>query len=122
MIYLTKSMPNNLILNVNNNSQVVYTTYVLQFTHILSQNFTSYTIHLNDPTEYVDNDRYCDILLPLNQLDLIYLGQYELKVLGDGTDLLLVSMVTLEGTTEPSNNFIEYSSPNESNENYIYIN
>lgn len=122
MIYIDKGTSNNLILNINNNSQVTYTTYILQFTHILSQEFKSYTIHLNDPTEYVDNDRYCDIVLPLNSNNLNYLGQYELRVLGDGTDLLLTSMVTLEGQIPASEEFVEYVSPNESNENYIYTN
>jgi hypothetical protein len=43
-----------------------------------------------------------------------------LNIYGDGTDLVFISMVELRGTQE-TNPFISYESPNEVNENYIYI-
>jgi hypothetical protein len=52
--------------------------------------------------------------------DLNYLGEYQLNIYGDGTELVFTGIVILEGTQE-SPAFTQYISPNEVNENYIYI-
>lgn len=122
MIYINKGEQNDLNLNINNNSDVDFTGYTLTFTHVVSQEVKSYTIDVSDPNQYVENTRYCIITLDLTTNDLNYLGQYELKIYGDGTELVYVGMVMLEGDTEPSTTFIELTSNNENNSNYIYIN
>jgi hypothetical protein len=80
----------------------------------------SYIVNTDNPAEYVQNIRYCQIVLPLNTDDLNYLGQYQLNIYGDTNTLVFISMVELQGTQE-TNPFISYESPNEVNENYIYI-
>ena len=123
MIYLTKAESNELYLNINNNSDSTFTTYQLNFTHVMSQEQKSYSITISDPTEYSGNTRYCIITLDLSADDLNYLGQYELTILGNGAgSALFTGMVVLEGSTEPGTDFIEYSSDNEDGSNYIYIN
>ena len=122
MIYITKSQENDLYLNINNSSDTSFSTYTLTFKHILSQETTSYEIDTSNPAVYSGNTRYCIILLDLTTTDLHYLGQYELNIYGNGTELVYTGMVILEGDTEPSTEFIEYSSNNELGENYIYIN
>ena len=122
MIYLNKGEENNLNLNINNNSNEDFTGYTLTFTHIVSQEVKTYTVDVTDPNQYISNSRYCIITLDLSLNDLNYLGQYELKIYGDGTNLVYVGMVMLEGDTEPSTQFIELTSNNENNSNYIYIN
>jgi len=121
MLYLQKGQENNLFLNINNNSRQTFTTYSLVFTHVMSKEEKTYVIDLNNPAEYFQNIRYCQINLPLNTDDLNYLGQYTLEIYGQpGNEKVYNGMVVLEGTQE-SNPFTEYISPNEVNENYIYI-
>lgn len=121
MLYLQKGQQNNLFLNINNNSRETFTGYTLVFTHVMSKEVKSYNINLSDPAEYFQNIRYCQILLPLDTDDLNYLGQYTLEIYGTpDTEKVYNGMVVLEGTQE-SNPFTEYISPNEVNENYIYI-
>jgi hypothetical protein len=121
MIYLNKAEENSLVLNINNNSRQTFTGYTLEFTHVMSKEVKTYSIDTSDPAVYFQNIRYCEILLPLNTDDLNYLGQYELNIYGTPDDVLVFNgMVVLEGTQE-SDPFTEYVSPNETNENYIYI-
>ncbi len=121
MIYLNKAEENSLVLNINNNSRETFTGYTLEFTHVMSKEVKTYSIDTSDPAVYFQNIRYCEILLPLNTDDLNYLGQYELNIYGTPDDVLVFNgMVVLEGTQE-SDPFTEYISPNETNENYIYI-
>jgi hypothetical protein len=120
MLYINKGQQNTLVLNINNNTRQTFDTYELRFTHIMSSIEKSYTIDTSDPLQYTSNIRYCSIVLPLNTDDLNYLGQYQLKIYGDGTDLVFTSMAELIGTEEEPL-FTEYQSPNENNENYIYI-
>ena len=121
MIYLNKGDENSLVLNINNNSRDTFTGYTLEFTHVMSKEVKTYLINTNDPAEYFQNIRYCEILLPLDIDDLNYLGQYELNIFGTPNNVLVFNgMAVLEGTQE-SNPFTEYISPNETNENYIYI-
>lgn len=120
MLYINKGLENTLVLNINNNSRFTFDTYDLKFTHIMSSEVKLYTIDTSDPNEYFSNIRYCTITLPLDTDDLNYLGQYQLQIYGDGTDLVFTSMAELVGTEEEPL-FTEYQSPNENNENYIYI-
>ena len=120
MLYINKAQVNNLILNINNNSMQTFATYNLVFTHIMSKNQKTYTISTSDSAQYTSNQRYCTITLDLTADDLIYLGQYQLNVFGDGTEEVYITMAVLQGTEE-TNPFTQYVSPNEVNENYIYI-
>ena len=69
MIYLEKGIENALVLNINNNARPNFTTYVLEFTHIMSKEVKSYTIDTTDPLQYSQNIRYCTIILPLDTDD-----------------------------------------------------
>ena len=120
MLYINKGQVNNLVLNINNNSTTSFNTYDLVFTHIMSKKQQTYTIDINDPAQYTSNVRYCTIVLDLAATDLIYLGQYQLNVFGDASTEVYVTMAVLQGVEE-TNPFTSYVSPNETNENYIYI-
>jgi hypothetical protein len=122
MLYIQKAQQNILTLNINNNARPNFTTYVLEFTHEMSKEVKSYTIDTTNPAEYWQNIRYCTITLNLQDAgqDLNYEGQYNLNIYGDGTDLIFTSLAILEGTQEEPF-FTTYQSPNEVNENYIYI-
>lgn len=121
MLYIQKGQNNNLVLNINNNSRAVFTGYTLQFTHVMSKEVKTYSIDINDPAEYFQNIRYCEILLPLATDDLNYLGEYILNIYGvPDTELVYTGIAILEGT-EAGAGFTQYISPNETNENYIYI-
>jgi hypothetical protein len=121
MIIMNKGQQNELILNINNNSRTDFSGYTLTFTHILSQEEKSYVIPTNDPQLFGENIRYCEIILNLQNDDLNYEGQYQLKIYGNGTSLVYTGMVRLNGTTEQGNDFVTYQSPDEDNSNYIYI-
>ena len=121
MLYLQKGVNNTLTLNINNNSRDTFTGYTLTFTHIMSKEVKSYNISTSNSAEYAQNIRYCEIELPLNVSDLNYLGEYQLNIYGTpGNTLVYTGIVVLEGTEEQPF-FTEYISPNETNENYIYI-
>ena len=121
MLYMNKGEENTLVLNINNNSRNTFTGYTLVFTHIMSKEVKTYSIDTNNPTEFFENIRYCTITLDLTTDDLNYEGQYQLNIYGQpDNELVFVGMVVLDGTAE-SNPFTEYISPNETNENYIYI-
>jgi len=122
MIILQKGQENELVMNINNNSRIDFTGYTLTFTHTLSQEAKSYNIVTSNPAQYNDNERYCEIILPLDLpgQDLNYEGQYTLEIFGNDTDLVFTGIVRLDGTTE-NNSIIEYISDNEDNEQYIYI-
>ena len=121
MQYVTKGEVNYLVLNINNNARPNFTTYDLVFTHIMSKDVKTYTIDTTDPEQYDSNIRYCTITLDLEGVnDLVYEGQYTLNIYGNGTDLVYVTMAVAEGAAE-SHPFTQYISPNEVNENYIYI-
>lgn len=121
MIIMNKGQQNELILNINNNSRTDFSGYTLTFTHILSQEEKSYVIPTNDPQLFGENIRYCEIILNLQNDDLNYEGQYQLRIYGNGTSLVYTGMVRLNGTTEQGNTFVTYQSPDEDNSNYIYI-
>jgi hypothetical protein len=121
MIYLNKGQQNSLVLNINNNSRNTFTGYTLEFTHIMSKEVKTYSINKSNPVQYFENIRYCEILLPLNTDDLNYLGEYQLNIYGqDDNELVYTGIAILEGT-EKGTTFTQYISPNETNENYIYI-
>jgi len=121
MIYLLKSEPNTLVLNINNNSSQTFTGYTLEFTHIMSKEVKTYSIDTSNPLQYDSNIRYCNIYLDLSVDDLNYQGQYNLNIYGqDGNVLVFNGIVILEGTAE-TNPYTQYISPNETNENTIYI-
>ncbi len=122
MLLLNKGQQNELVLNINNNSRTDFTGYTLTFTHVVSQEVKSYTINLSNPAVYAENDRYCEIILNLQNAgqDLNYLGQYNLQIFGNGSNLVYTGMAQLNGSEE-SNPFTEYVSPDEDNSNYIYI-
>lgn len=121
MIILNNNQQNELVLNINNNSRVDFTGYTLTFTHTLSQNTRSYTVSTSNPAQFGENDRYCEIILNLTGNGaLIYEGQYQLQIFGNGTNLVFTGLARLDGTSE-DNSYIEYISNNEDNESYIYI-
>jgi hypothetical protein len=121
MLYIQKGQENTLVLNINNNSRDTFTGYTLQFTHVMSKEVKVYSVSTSNPTQYGQNIRYCEIVLPLNQDDLNYLGQYVLNIYGTPNNQLVFNgMVVLEGTQE-SHPFTQYISNNEVNENFIYI-
>lgn len=123
MLILNKGQQNELVLNINNNSRQDFATYTLTFVHALSQESKSYIIDTTDPSEFGENDRYCEIVLNLQNpgQDLNYEGQYQLQIFGNGTTLVYTGLCRLDGTTEQGNDYISYVSPNEDNSNYIYI-
>jgi len=122
MLYLQKGQQNELIMNINNNTATTFSGYTLEFTHIMSKEVKTYTVSTSDPQVYAQNIRYCEIILNLQNSgqDLNYLGEYQLNIYGNGTELVFTGIAILEGTQE-SPAFTEYISPNEDNENYIYI-
>lgn len=120
MLILQKAQSNELVLNINNNSRTVFSTYTLTFIHILSQETKSYIIDTSDNSEFGENDRYCEIILDLTSDDLNYEGQYELYIYGNGTSLVFTGIAELVGNSE-NNSYIQYVSNNEDNSNYIYI-
>lgn len=125
MLYLNKGQVNTLYLNINNNARPNFDTYTLDFVHVMSKEAKAYVIDVNNPEEYFSNIRYCTITLDLETDDLNYEGQYVLNIVGSGGDSIepmnvYKGMVVLEGTAE-STPFTTYISPNEENENYIYI-
>jgi hypothetical protein len=121
MLYIQKGQENTLVLNINNNSRDTFTGYTLEFTHVMSKETKVYSVDTSNPTQYGQNIRYCEIVLPLNQDDLNYLGQYVLNIYGTPNNQQVFNgMVVLEGTQE-SQPFTQYISNNEVNENFIYI-
>jgi len=122
MLYLQKGQQNELVMNINNNTATTFSGYTLVFTHIMSQEVKSYTVNTADPAEYAQNIRYCEIILNLQDAgqDLNYEGEYQLKIYGNGTELVFTGIAILQGTQEEPL-FTTYISPNEVNENYIYI-
>ena len=121
MIYLNKGQENSLVLNINNNSRNTFTGYTLEFTHIMSKEVKTYSINKSNPAQYFENIRYCEILLPLNTNDLNYLGEYQLNIYGVPDDELVYTGIAILEGTEAGVGFTQYISPNETNENYIYI-
>jgi len=123
MLILNKGQQNELVLNINNNSRQDFTGYTLTFVHTLSQEVKSYTIDTSNPAEYGENDRYCEIILNLQypNEDLNYEGQYQLQIFGNGSNLVFTSLCRLDGTSEEGNDYVSYVSPDEDNNNYIYI-
>lgn len=121
MIYLNKGVENSLVLNINNNSRDTFTSYTLEFTHIMSKEVKTYSIDISNPAEYFQNIRYCEIKLPLDTDDLNYLGEYQLNIYGQGGNELVYTGITILEGTEAGAGFTQYISPNETNENYIYI-
>ena len=121
MLYLNKGQENTLVLNINNNSRDTFTGYTLVFTHIMSKEVKSYSISTSDDAVFFENIRYCTINLDFATDDLNYEGQYQLNIYGTpNNQLVFIGMVVLDGTAE-AHPFTEYISPNETNENYIYI-
>ena len=121
MIILNKGQNNTLVLNINNNSRTDFSGYTLTFLHIVSQEEKTYTISTSNPAQFGENDRYCEIELDFGTDDLNYEGQYQLKIYGNGTQLVYTGMARLDGTTEQGNTFTQYVSNDEENNNYIYI-
>jgi hypothetical protein len=121
MLYLNKGQNNNLVLNINNNSRNTFTGYTLNFTHVMSKEVKNYTINISDPAVFFQNIRYCEILLPLSTNDLNYLGEYTLNIYGNPDNELVYSGIAILEGVEPGSTFTQYISPNETNENYIYI-
>ena len=121
MLYLQKGQENTLVLNINNNSRDTFSGYTLVFTHVMSSEVKTYTVSTSNPLEYTQNIRYCSITLPLNSDDLNYIGQYTLVIYGQpDNEKVYNGMVVLEDVAQEVI-FTQYISPNETNENYIYI-
>jgi len=120
MLYINKGVENTLTMNINNNTTTSFSGYTLVFTHIMSKEVKTYTVSTSNPSQYAQNIRYCEIVLPLDVNDLNYEGEYQLNIYGNVTTLVFTGIAILEGTVEAPA-FTEYISPNEVNENYIYI-
>lgn len=120
MIIINKDDINQIALNINNNSRIAYSGYTMVFTHIMSKEEKTVTIDTSNTSVYGENDRYCVIILDTVVETFNYEGEYELKIYGDGTDLVYIGIAKVEGTTE-DNSFVEYQSDNEANDNYIFI-
>jgi hypothetical protein len=89
----------------------------------MSNEEKSYLINKSNPFQYTQNIRYCDITIDLATDDLNYEGEYQLNIFGTNgatTELVFVGIAILEGTEETPL-FTQYISPNEENDNYIYI-
>jgi|694.fasta_scaffold05523_11 hypothetical protein len=121
MLIINKNEVNYLVLNINNNSRTDFSGYTLTFLNILSQEEKSYTISTSNPAQFTSNIRYCTITLNLVGNDLNYEGQYQLDIFGNGETKVYTGMVRLLGTAEKGNTYTEYISPDEDNNNYIYI-
>jgi hypothetical protein len=121
MLIINKNEVNYLVLNINNNSRTDFSGYTLTFLNILSQEEKSYTISTSNPAQFTSNIRYCTITLNLVGNDLNYEGQYQLDIYGNGETKVYTGMVRLLGTAEKGNTYTEYISPDEDNNNYIYI-
>ena len=121
MLIINKNEVNYLVLNINNNSRTDFSGYTLTFLNILSQEEKSYTISTSNPAQFTSNIRYCTITLNLVGNDLNYEGQYQLDIFGNGETKVYTGMVRLLGTEEKGNSYTEYISPDEDNNNYIYI-
>jgi len=121
MQILYKNRINELILNINNNSRENFSTYLLTFTHSLSQEVKSYTINTSDNSVFGKNNRYCEIILDLRGVnDLNYEGQYQLQIFGNNNTLVYTTLCDLRILNDPEP-FIQYQSNNEDGEKYIYI-
>jgi hypothetical protein len=121
MLYINKGQQNSLVLNINNNSRQTFTSYTLEFIHVMSKEVKTYSIDISNPAEYFQNIRYCEILLPLNTDDLNYLGEYVLNIYGQPDNEKVYNGIAILEGTEAGTTFTEYISPNEDNSNYIYI-
>lgn len=115
MIYINKTGSTTITSNVNNNSRDIISTYLLEFTHIMSQDLKTYTINVSNPLEYGENDRYCELVFTG---DFQYEGEYQLKILANGTDVVYTGIVIVGEQVET---FTQYISDNENNNNYIYV-
>jgi hypothetical protein len=87
----------------------------------MSKETKTYTVHTNNPTEYLENIRYCEVTIDLATDDLQYLGQYNLNIYGDGTDLVFNGIAILDGENFETAPYKVYISPNEEDSNYIYV-
>jgi len=95
MLYITKGVVNDLVLNINNNARPNFTNYDLVFTHVMSRENKTYSIDTNNPLEYTSNIRYCTIVLDLATDDLNYEGQYTLNIYGTGDGSPMKVYVTM---------------------------
>lgn len=122
MIILYKNQVNELAMNINNNSREVFTGYTFHFVHVMSQEEKDYLIDVNNPAQFAENIRYCEVVLDFTcaNCDLNYEGQYQLTIFGNGTTLVFIGMAELRGLQEEPL-FTTYVSDNEDNSNYIYI-
>jgi len=121
MLYIQQGQINTLTLSINQNSRDVFDTYTLIFTHVMSSDVKTYTIDLNNSMVYFQNIRYCTIQLDLTIDDLPYEGQYTLEIIGEPNTIPVYNGFCMTDGTVETNPFTEYVSPNETNENYIYI-
>jgi len=122
MLYINQNQVNTLTLSINQNSRNFFTTYTLIFTHVMSSEVKEYVIDLFNPNVYFFNVRYCTIQLDLTgDNNLPYEGQYTLQIIGEPNSVSLYNGFCMVDGSVETNPFTEYLSPNETNENYIYI-
>lgn len=118
MILLHNNQINELLLNINRNTQSSFSFYFLYFRHIMSGEIEQFIIDTSDPLEYGENKRFCEIILNLNADPLPYEGQYELTILGNDQLLVFTGMCKVLDYFQ----FVEYKDDNQDNDNFIYIN
>lgn len=116
MVYLENNSTNTLNLNINTSSRDVVTTYSVILVHNLSQDSTTFSVDTSNPSEYADNDRYCELVITLS---LKYEGEYKMTILSNENDIVYKGIAIVGSEV---NGFITYTSDNEDNSNYIYIN
>lgn len=122
MLYIQQGQVNTLTLSIVQNSRDIFETYSLIFTHVMSSDKKSYIIPLDDSQIYFQNIRYCTIELDLTGINnLPYEGQYTLQIIGEPNNVSVYNGFCMINGTVETNPFTEYVSPNENNENFIYI-
>jgi hypothetical protein len=133
MVYINVTQDNEFVLNINNNSRNPFpedSVDVLS-THILSDHSVNRTCEINPPSGdpssdiffAVTNGRYSEFWMSRDTASemFIYDGEYDITIT-NGNEILYKGIWKATGNSEAEENpFIEYTSDNERNDNYIYI-
>jgi len=139
MVYINVTQTNEFTLNINNNLRDWYgssptgpidAVMVFRFKHILSDK-TRISSCIMDQTTPVNpdffgasNGRYCEFYMSASEAEsyMSYDGEYLVTIHNDNQQLLYSGIWKVKGNSETEENpFIEYTSDNETNDNYIYI-
>jgi len=133
MVYINVTQDNEFVLNINNNSRSPFPedeVGVLS-THILSDYSVNRTCKINPPSGdpstniffAVTNGRYTEFWMSQTTASemFVYDGEYDITI-SNGNEVLYNGIWKATGNSETEENpFIQYTSDNERNDNYIYI-